>query len=244
MQTSKRASHATGLPINKQWASLYLFSEKSRQFEPGTFLKDCALNFFSILDCKQHENIEYINSTTYGWFLTCIRRKYNHEEFIQNYTRRRFQEMSIRNPWITLIHQDMHWQTLVIVNPGQTNCIALLMDSYTDTTSNNFNLINAFTVLLVNAVSRHLNEPQTCNPNILKQCSVPQQPNAFDCGPFSLLNIKHTLKNQHLLFSSTPNELCSSFHSWYDTHKATRYQNYLSWKFTTYMEQHGINTTT
>jgi hypothetical protein len=201
------------------------------------------MDLFSILATQEHSNVEYFPSR-----LFCLYRNYHDqqrfdEQLVGRNIRRsgRHREMIQCNIWISMINQNSHWQTLVIINPGKPFCTAFLMDSLihsTDDHSSNFQLVNSFAVRLVNEVCQHNNMPECCSTNLLRQCLVPIQPNGYDCGPFTLLNIKNTVGNMALLLTMTTDELCKALKGWYIASKALEYRKYLSWRYVSLMQNY------
>ncbi|XP_061420143.1 uncharacterized protein LOC133350132 [Lethenteron reissneri] len=102
-----------------------------------------------------------------------------------------FDDVPSRPVWIIPIHEQSHWQILVIVN---TTCpprsTAMLLDSMAARgQSRNAKSIAAFaSAVVVRVVCA---EPVSTPVAIATVALVPQQPNDYDCGVYALLNIMH-----------------------------------------------------
>ena len=210
----KYMSRITGLPVDHCSFPLVCHATSILGLTPHGWLNDELMDLFSIIDCQQHHNVEYFPTSTFAFYHESItRRNEDGNDFLFRFIQQsgRGAIMAQSNVWILLINPSNHWQTLVVINPTTVNCVALLMDSQVSSLtekSSNFDTVHQFVRSLVNAISFFNNLPQCSNPQLLKQCLVPMQPNDFDCGPFCLLNIKHALVNRQALLSFSSQALC------------------------------------
>jgi Ulp1 family protease len=240
----KAVNVESGLPISLQYSSLLFTAHSISYLKPRQKLNDELMDLFSILECQLHDNVEYFPTSLFVLYrIYVVNQKRRGEDIIDRNIRRngRQQQMLQRNIWIVIINWEDHWQTLAIINPGKTYCTALLMYSCIaslDERSSNFDVVNRFAIYLVNEVCGQLEMPRFCNQNLLHQCLVPIQPNAYDCGPFALLDLKHVLCNKEHLLTMSLDVLCKEFSKLYTVPEGISYRKYLFWRYADILNQY------
>ena len=232
----------TGLPIQRHGTGFVFYAHRIEQLKPTLMLKDDIMDLFAMLDCEPHQDVHYIDTAIFGMFRDAVFRHEDCHSLLLRLFRNpsKLHAMVNANIWVTFINQNLHWQTLIVLFPCRLNCVALLMDpliSSAHTKSDNFIFVQNFTRSILQVTSILNNAPPISYTDILIQCLVPNQPNGFDCGPFSLLNLRQTLCRKHDLLSlCTPSlsdchEIQTMFLHCYLPSDAVKYRKYLLWKY-------------
>ena len=106
--------------------------------------------------------------------------------------------------WLVPLHQDYHWQLLVILHPMIcSKSMILVLDSLARTGQpwNNSQVIS-FAVALLDNLRADNARPVRRVP--ATRVLVPQQQNSFDCGIFVLLNIRYIVENLDSILQIAP----------------------------------------
>jgi len=202
---------------------------------PAVWLDSQPMDLFSVLDCQTSNKIACVPSQAYGWYVGGIRNG-DRTPSVYDFGRLRAVEMLSKSAWVVMINKDnIHRQLICILNPGRPGSIALLMDSLVtsgdeQTRPSNWETVQSFVQYYVNVICIAAEgRVQATGRPYMRQCLVPHQPNYFDCGVFSLLNLKNVVCHVDALLALTttsqPGVL--DFCWWYNSRVGTQYRYHL-----------------
>jgi Ulp1 family protease len=197
----RRLKIGNGLPIR----NLAMFGNFSAgvkglsTLQPGQWLSNDPIDLFGLLDSQTCEDCHYIPSCSYTYYRYFVgARRHPSSSFSWDDTLA--QETLAKKVWICSInHNDDHWQLLVILKPGEEDCCGLLMDSLVSYSAgrtrypSNWRKVREFSEHYIQSVLVKAGMTRHCAAPLMKLCYVPNQPNSFDCGVFSLLNLKNVV---------------------------------------------------
>jgi len=155
--------------------------------------------------------------------------------------------------WICMInHNNQHWQLLVLFKPGRRGSFGLFMDSMISQHPDgvgetrppiNWDLVIAFAKVHIESVCAKAGVIGQIHFPTLKLCLVPTQPNSFDCGVFSMLNLKNVLfhiEELKALQLATCDKLCAvDCRWWYSATEGTNFRKYLLCKYGELCDQYA-----
>jgi hypothetical protein len=212
-------------------------------------LSNDPIDLFSLLDCQTDGRVSYIPCSAYTYYRQGREaRQKNPNVYPQERTVLGISSataMLLKSLWVAVInHIDSHWQLLCIVNPGKPNCIAMLMDSLVgieaitislarkpiSTFPSNLSMVRDFARALVTQVAMVANGQRMHFNLEMQACLVPQQRNGFDCGTFSLLNLKNCVYRADELLSLSNSQRAPGivdFRSWYNHETGVSFREYL-----------------
>jgi hypothetical protein len=238
--TSRVMSFLTGLPLRDTeiWGTYYFESRALTSLEPEEWLTTDPVELFSLLDCQTSNKVSYIPSCEFSLFKEHRMRHPDIPHPIMHHESRLHALQMLERPmWLSIVnHNNNHWQVLCIINHGTPNCLVLLMDSLAP--SSNIQLVQTFASDYIDQVYLAAGQevPVPVTSSIAHQCKVLRQPNGYDCGVFSLLNLKNAvyrvdemLELRSLPVTSPPQVF--DFCWWYGLLAAVHHRSYLHQRY-------------
>jgi hypothetical protein len=241
----------TGLPIieSANWDAIPFRSKGLVSLEPGKWLINDPMDLFSLMDCQTNARVSYIPCSAYTDYMHKRRRG---DQYPQIYPRERSvlgvsraAAMMLKPLWISVInHNNLHWQLLCIINPGKPNCVAMLMDSLVGietitvslvgnpetTFPSNLSMVRDFAIAYVTEVALVESGSRSRFNLEMQACLVPMQDNDFDCGPFTLLNLKNCVYRTDELVNLSNSQQAPrivDLRSWYSPETGFSFREYL-----------------
>jgi len=203
------------------------------------------MDLFGIMFCQNYQpDVEFMRSTLYTLFVHSINNGERDEILIVgDAIVQKYKQAKI---WIVPINNNnLHWQLLVLLHPGTDHCVELVLDSmngqYEYWPDNLHHIHDLSCVLLRRVFGNDAREPD------LQACHVPRQPNGFDCGPFTLLNIRHVVYDAPRLLAfaldrNRPQEPLQL--NWYrPTPEGVNHRRFLCDEYTNLLRQYGYDPT-
>ena len=229
----------TGLPIRdeEEWRGFTFTTQGWSTLEPEVWLSNDPVDLFSLLDCQTSSRVSYIPSSYFSLFKQKLITEANPHPIIYHHSRSHAMQMLEQPMWLSITnHNRNHWQALCIINHGKPNCLALLMDSLAP--SSNLQLLQTFAADYIDQVYLAAGQPiPTRGTHLLvHQCIVLRQPNGYDCGVFSLLNLKNCVYHIDEMLKLSPPATTSlaeefDFSWWYGLLTAVHYRSYLHQRY-------------
>jgi Ulp1 family protease len=209
------------------------------------WLESHLVDLFGVILCQQLENIGYVRTDAYAFYARSALAQLTQpdlSDYDGMFPNEVYPEyLKSKTIWLVPINvNNWHWQLLVLINPGTDYCLSLLMDSNNGATwssPDNFGLVDSFATMIVKNVFGENAPPPRMHPTI-----VPKQPNGYDCGTFSLLNMAHIIQDYNAMEELRPGtDEIFDFHCWYHpSNDGVGYRNTLLQQYRQLLQENGI----
>jgi Ulp1 family protease len=205
-----------------RWSTYSFDCGDMETLAPGAWMNSQAVTLFAILYCQEAPLVEIIGVHDYTHF------KYNMDMYNTAtviHGDEECERYQARQIWVAIINLgNFHWQCLVIVNPGTHHSVSFLLDSMVQVRGqkpSNYDSVEQFANAYIYRVFG-VSEPARMIPTHMRPSLVPYQPNPYDCGPFTLMNIKNVASRAAQLVELLPAELdhVFDFRNWYAAREA------------------------